>query len=125
MTLNKPFLLFSFQELFEVSQRKGIAPKFVFIEPPNFEFKPAMRVWTKDEMRGRYVVELDLAGQKFRGESDLPQTAKHSAAVQALPVLHAMPDVKPATTASSNAKSVDSATLGLLPNGQLLILCIF
>ena len=83
-----------------------------------------MRVWTRDEMRGRYVVELDLAGQKFRGESDLPQTAKHSAAIQALPVLHAMADVKPvpaALASSSNAKSVDSATLGLLPNGQLLL----
>ena len=41
-----------------------------------------MRQWTKDEMRGRYVVELNVEGQKFIGEADLPQSAKHNAAIQ-------------------------------------------
>jgi hypothetical protein len=75
-----------------------------------------MRVWTKEEMRGRYVVQLDVAGQKFNGEADLPQSAKHNAAMQALPMLHSMPDVKSAPSTTST-KSAD--VLGMLPNGDL------
>ena len=37
---------------------------------------------TKDEMRGKYTVQLTVAGQKFVGEADLPQAAKHNAALQ-------------------------------------------
>jgi len=37
---------------------------------------------TKDEMRGKYTVQLTVAGQKFIGEADLPQAAKHNAALQ-------------------------------------------
>lgn len=33
-------------------------------------------------MRGKYTVQLTVAGQKFIGEADLPQAAKHNAALQ-------------------------------------------
>ncbi len=55
-----------------------------FIEPFNFNFHKAMRMWKKEEMRGIYKVKLTVAGQEFFGTADLPQQAKHSAAEQVL-----------------------------------------
>ena len=108
---------FYFQELFELATRKGSNPEFVFLEPPNFEFKPAMRHFTKDEMRAKYVVQLTVAGQKFIGESDMPQSAKHNAAAAAIPVLNSMSDVKPSSSSSSFTAGNTDPSLGTLPNG--------
>merc|ERR1712032_663764 len=48
--------------------------------------------WSKDEMRGNYRVQLNVAGYEFFGQADLPQTAKHNAASQAMAVVRALPD---------------------------------
>ena len=112
----------NFQELFEVAGKKGHCPEFKFIEPPNFEYKAAMKQWTKDEMRGKYTVQLTVAGHTFYGEGDLPQSSKHNAAVQAIPVLNQMPDIKTSGLSATGAKQ-DIATLGALPNGKFFILC--
>ncbi len=72
-----------------------------------------MRLWTKDEMRAKYTVQLTLGEHKFIGEADLPQTAKHNAALMAIPVLNVMPDVK-----SISGTSAAGGDAGLLPNGK-------
>merc|ERR1712013_80162 len=71
---------------------KGVRVEFKFLEPFNFEFKHQMRMWSKDEMRGNYKVQLNVAGYEFFGQADLPQTAKHNAASQAMAVIRALPD---------------------------------
>ena len=70
------------QELHELATKKGVEAKFKFIEPLNFEFKSAMRLWSRDEMRGSYKVHLTISGYEFFGQADLPQQAKHNAAIQ-------------------------------------------
>ena len=46
-----------------------------------------MRMWDKKEMLGNYRVQLNVAGYEFYGQAELPQQAKHNAAVQALPIV--------------------------------------
>ena len=70
------------QELHELATKKGVEAKFKFLEPFNFEFKSAMRLWSRDEMRGNYKVQLSVAGYEYFGQADLPQQAKHNAAIQ-------------------------------------------
>ena len=70
------------QELHELATKKGVEAKFKFLEPFNFEFKSAMRLWSRDEMRGNYEVQLSVAGYNYFGKADLPQQAKHNAAIQ-------------------------------------------
>ena len=70
------------QELHELATKKGVEAKFKFLEPFNFEFKSAMRLWSRDEMRGNYKVQLSIAGYEYFGQADLPQQAKHNAAIQ-------------------------------------------
>ena len=70
------------QELHELATKKGVEAKFKFLEPFNFEFKSAMRLWSRDEMRGNYKVQLNVAGCEYFGQADLPQQAKHNAAIQ-------------------------------------------
>lgn len=70
------------QELHELATKKGVEAKFKFLEPFNFEFKSAMRLWSRDEMRGNYKVQLNVAGYEYFGQADLPQQAKHNAAIQ-------------------------------------------
>ena len=96
-----------------MATRKGANPEFLFLEPANFEFKPAMRLWTKDEMRAKYTVQLTVGEHKFIGEADLPQTAKHNAALLAIPVLNVMPDVK-----LISGPSTPGGDTGTLPNGK-------
>ena len=79
------------QELYELAIKKGLTVKFKFIEPYNFEFKPNM---SKEEMRGNYKVQLQVGTMEFMGHADLPHQAKHNSAVQALPYLHQIPDIK-------------------------------
>merc|ERR1719510_2542226 len=79
------------QELHELSKKKGVEVKFVFLEPANFEFKNAR--WPRVEMRGRYKVQLSVGGYEYVGEADLPQQAKHNAAIQALPMLNRLLNV--------------------------------
>jgi dsRNA-specific ribonuclease len=79
-------------ELHELAVKKGVRIEFKFLEPFNFEFKHQMRMWSKDEMRGNYRVQLNVAGYEFFGQADLPQTAKHNAASQAMAVVKALPD---------------------------------
>ena len=69
-------------ELHELAVKKGVRAEFKFLEPFNFEFKHQMGMWSKDEMRGNYRVQLNVAGYEFFGQADLPQTAKHNAASQ-------------------------------------------
>ena len=82
---------------------------FKFLEPFNFEFKHSMRMWDKKEMLGNYRlvpgpsnpvkiidddcrVQLNVVGYEFYGQAELPQQAKHNAAVQALPIVRNLPD---------------------------------
>merc|ERR1719228_3231198 len=79
-------------ELHELATKKGVRVDFKFLEPFNFEFKHSMRMWSKDEMRGNYRVQLNVAGYEFYGQADLPQTAKHNAATQAMAIVRNLPD---------------------------------
>ena len=45
---------------------------------------------------------------EFMGHADLPQQAKHNAAVQALPYLHQMPNIKPPSKAAAIPNSGNS-----------------
>ena len=47
-------------------------------------------------------VQLNVAGYEFYGQAELPQQAKHNAAVQALPIVRNLPD--PTGTAAVVAK---------------------
>ena len=96
----RPLGVTATQELHELATKKGLTVKFKFIEPYNFEFKPTMRLWSKEEMRGNYRVQLMVGTMEFMGHADLPQQAKHNSAVQALPYLHQMPNIKIPTTIS-------------------------
>lgn len=88
----KPIGVTATSELHEMAVKKGVRVEFKFLEPFNFEFKHQMRMWSKDEMRGNYKVQLNVAGYEFFGQADLPQTAKHNAASQAMAVIRALPD---------------------------------
>ncbi len=69
----------STSELYTLAAKKGVAVSFTFIEPFNFSYHSSMKMWSKAEMRGKYKVKLDVAGQEFYGEAELPQQAKHDA----------------------------------------------
>ena len=75
--------------LYEWSTKNGVYCDFKFLEPHNFEFKNSMRMWDKKELLGNYQVQLNVAGSKFFGNAELPQQAKHDAALQALEILYA------------------------------------
>ena len=102
----RPVGITATQELHELATKKGLSPTFKFLEPYNFEFKPSMRLWSKEEMRGNYRVQLTVGTMEFMGHADLPQQAKHNAAVQALPYLNQMPNIKP----PSKAATIPNAT---------------
>merc|ERR1719228_2321605 len=88
----RPIGVTATSELHELATKKGVKLDFKFLEPFNFEFKHSMRMWSKDEMRGNYRVQLNVAGYEFYGQADLPQTAKHNAATQAIPIVRNLPD---------------------------------
>ena len=44
-------------QLHELATKKGVEVDFHFLEPFNFNFHKAMRMWKKDEMRGNYTVK--------------------------------------------------------------------
>ena len=88
----KPIGVTATSELHELATKKGVRVDFKFLEPFNFEFKHSMRMWSKDEMRGNYRVQLNVAGYEFYGQADLPQTAKHNASTQAIAVVRNLPD---------------------------------
>merc|ERR1711976_371841 len=104
----RPVGITATQELHELATKKGLTAKFKFLEPYNFEFKASMRLWSKEEMRGNYRVQLTVGTMEFMGHADLPQQAKHNASVQALPYLHQMPDIKPPAKAAAIPKSSQS-----------------
>ncbi len=97
----RPLGITATQELHELATKKGQRVTFKFLEPANFEFKASMRMWTKQEMLGNYRVQLTVGELEFVGHADLPQQAKHNAAVQALPYLNTMPDVSTKTKKNS------------------------
>ena len=66
-------------ELHELATKRGVHLVFKFVEPPNFVYHTAMKLWSKDEMRGNYVVQLTVGDKVFKGQSDFPQQAKHNA----------------------------------------------
>jgi len=88
----RPIGVTATSELHELATKKGVRVDFKFLEPFNFEFKHSMRMWSKDEMRGNYRVQLNVAGYEFYGQADLPQTAKHNAATQAMAIVRNLPD---------------------------------
>lgn len=88
----KPIGVTATSQLHELATKKGVRVDFKFLEPYNFEFKHEMRMWSKDEMRGNYKVQLQVAGYEFLGQADLPQTAKHNASMQAMAVVRNLPD---------------------------------
>merc|ERR1711936_449918 len=104
----RPVGITATQELHELATKKGLTAKFKFLEPYNFEFKASMRLWSKEEVRGNYRVQLTVGTMEFMGHADLPQQAKHNASVQALPYLHQMPDIKPPAKAAAIPKSSQS-----------------
>lgn len=104
----RPVGITATQELHELATKKGLTAKFKFLEPYNFEFKASMRLWSKEEMRGNYRVQLTVGTMEFMGHADLPQQAKHNASVQALPYLHQMPDIKPPAKAAAIPKNSQS-----------------
>ena len=126
----RPLGITATQELHELATKKGLTVKFKFVEPFNFEFKASMRLWSKEEMRGNYRVQLMVGTMEFLGHADLPQQAKHNAAVQALPYLHQMPDIKPASKAvtvpsgGANKKSSDSEAAFSGPQGKNVIMVL-
>ena len=97
----------STSELYEWAAKKGVYVDIKFLEPFNFEFKHSMRMWDKKEMLGNYRVQLNVAGYEFYGQAELPQQAKHNAAVQALPIVKALPD--PTGTGATVGKPADAA----------------
>ena len=125
----RPLGVTATQELHELATKKGLTVKFKFIEPYNFEFKPTMRLWSKEEMRGNYRVQLQVGTMEFMGHADLPQQAKHNSAVQALPYLHQMPNINPASKVAavpakkSNDLEAAATTPQVLKFFGLLILC--
>ena len=109
----RPHGITATQELHELATKKGTEVKFRFLEPPNFEFKAAMRLWSKEEMRGNYRVQLLANGLEFYGQADLPQQAKHNAAIQALAMLNRLPDASKISTViqpSSAGPATDQAS---------------
>ena len=72
----RPHGITATQELHELATKKGLEAKFRFLEPPNFEFKSAMRLWSKEEMRGNYRVQLSINGYEYYGQADLPQQVR-------------------------------------------------
>jgi len=94
----RPIGVTATSELHELATKKGVKIDFKFLEPYNFEFKHSMRMWSKDEMRGNYRVQLNVAGYEFYGQADLPQTAKHNAASQAMAIVRNLPDPSGSST---------------------------
>ena len=123
----RPLGVTATQELHELATKKGLTVKFKFIEPYNFEFKPTMRLWSKEEMRGNYRVQLQVGTMEFMGHADLPQQAKHNSAVQALPYLHQMPNIKPASKVAAvpAKKSNDLEAAATTPQVCALIRIFF
>lgn len=124
----RPMGITATQELHELATKKGLQVKFKFLEPYNFEFKPSMRLWSKDEMRGSYRVQLTVGTMEFMGHAEFPQQAKHNASVQALPYLHQMPDIKPPSKAAaipknSNAKQA-TETASMTKEGKNVIMVL-
>ena len=123
----RPVGITATQELHELATKKGLQVKFKFIEPYNFEFKPSMRLWSKEEMRGNYRVQLTVGTMEFMGYADLPQQAKHNASVQALPYLHQMADIKPPSKAAAipknNAKQA-TETAAMTKEGKNVIMVL-
>jgi len=108
------------QELHELATKKGTEARFRFLEPANFEFKAAMRLWSKEEMRGNYRVQLTVNGFEYYGQADLPQQAKHNAAMQALPMLNRLPDAASASKVNvviPNATKANGAAAGTPGSG--------
>merc|ERR1711981_64026 len=123
----RPVGITATQELHELATKKGLTAKFKFLEPYNFEFKASMRLWSKEEMRGNYRVQLTCGTMEFMGHADLPQQAKHNAAVQALPYLHQMPNIKPASKVAavpSNAKKATTEATAVTPQGKNVIMVL-
>jgi len=113
----RPHGITATQELHELATKKGLEAKFRFLEPPNFEFKSAMRLWSKEEMRGNYRVQLSINGYEYYGQADLPQQAKHNSAMQALPMLNRIPDAAQASKVqvvlpTKNGAAVDGKAAG-------------
>lgn len=116
----RPIGVTATSELHELATKKGVRVDFKFLEPFNFEFKHSMRMWSKDEMRGNYRVQLNVAGYEFYGQADLPQTAKHNAATQAMAIVRNLPDpagsaavvtAPPLPGAAKVTDSTDSSTV--------------
>ena len=64
---------------------------------------------------------------EFMGHADLPQQAKHNAAVQALPYLHQMPNIKPASKVAavpSSAKKATTEAAAVTPQGKNVIMVL-
>ena len=108
----RPHGITATQELHEAATKKGLEAKFKFLEPANFDFKPQMRLWSKEEMRGNYRVQLIVNGFEYFGHADLPQQAKHNAAMQALPMLNRLPDAANASKVSVVIPNAASAANG-------------
>ena len=72
----RPVGITATQELHELATKKGLTAKFKFLEPYNFEFKASMRLWSKEEMRGNYRVQLTVGMYNFFLDNTVPSPIK-------------------------------------------------
>ena len=103
--------------LYDYSSKKKIPLEVKWLRPENFKFERSMRMKDKKEMLGNYRVQLNVAGYEFYGDAELPQQAKHNAAVQALKMMNlpgcgAGTEIEAAGTETSGAATTTSATCG-------------
>ena len=70
---------------------------------------------------------FQVGTMEFMGHADLPQQAKHNAAVQALPYLHQMPDIKKASKVAAvpaNNKKANTEAASVTPQGKNVIMVL-
>ena len=73
------------------------------------------------------IISFQVGTMEFMGHADLPQQAKHNAAVQALPYLHQMPNIKPASKVAavpSSAKKATTEAAAVTPQGKNVIMVL-
>ena len=72
-------------------------------------------------------MRFQVGTMEFMGHADLPQQAKHNAAVQALPYLHQMPDIKKASKVAAvpaNNKKANTEAASVTPQGKNVIMVL-
>ena len=106
------------RQLYEYAAQKGFSVEFKFLEPINFQYMRRMRFMERKELIGYYRDQLSGAGQEFYGNFELPQEAKHNAAVQALEILTAGGAMTGTAAGETESLGALTPTLGSCGTGQ-------